>query len=58
MVSITRKTNQIGVDTYEVYCLSTDTKPTKGMTNGSTLFEMDTSNAFSFDEENVTWRPM
>lgn len=55
MVSIVRKTNQSGVDVYEVYCLSTDTKPIDGMTNGSTCFEVDTAEPYAFDEENATW---
>lgn len=37
-------------------CLSTDTKPTTGIANGSKLLEMDTSTLYVFDEENETWR--
>lgn len=36
-------------------CLSTDTKPV-GMTNGSTLMEMDTGKVYMYDEENEQWR--
>lgn len=37
-------------------CLSTDTKPTDGIYNGSTLNELDTKMVFKFDAENKTWR--
>lgn len=36
--------------------LSTDTKPTTGIANGSVLFEMDTGTMYKFDEENEAWR--
>ncbi len=36
-------------------CLSTDTKPTFSVTNGSRLLEMDTGKTYMFDEENATW---
>lgn len=35
--------------------LSTDTKPTTGIANGSTFIEMDTSKLYFFDEANSTW---
>lgn len=37
-------------------CLSTDTKPTTGIANGSTCIEMDTSTLYIFDEDNHIWR--
>ena len=37
-------------------CLSTDTKPTTGLYNGSTLTEMDTKIVRKFDAETVEWR--
>ena len=37
-------------------CLSTDTKPTTGIGNGSILFEMNTGTMYKFDEENAAWR--
>ncbi len=37
-------------------CLSTDTKPTTGVINGSKLHEMDTGKDYYFDETNTTWR--
>ena len=36
-------------------CLSTDTKPTEGIGNGSKLLEMDTGKLYMFDAENITW---
>lgn len=36
-------------------CLSTDTKPTEGIANGSVLHEMDTSKTFKFDAEGSAW---
>ena len=35
--------------------LSTDTKPTVGVQNGSAFIEMDTSKLYFYDEENQTW---
>ncbi len=37
------------------YCLSTDTKPTTGIGNGSVLIEIDTGKSYVFDEEHTTW---
>lgn len=37
-------------------CLSTDTKPTSGIANGSTCVEMDTSKLYFFDEANSVWK--
>ena len=61
---ITLQVNKRYHDTYtdrilqqvEIACLSSDTKPTTGIANGSTLFEMDTKTLYFFDEENETWR--
>ena len=38
----------------EVYCLSTDSKPTN-VPNGSILVEMDTSKIYTFDESGTQW---
>ena len=38
-------------------CLSSDTKPTQGIGNGSALMEMDTATVKFFDEENKEWKP-
>ena len=37
------------------YGLSTDTKPTDGVGNGSAFLEMDTSKVYFFDAENSDW---
>lgn len=36
-------------------CLSTDTKPTLNIANGSQMIEMDTSKIFFFDESSSAW---
>ena len=48
-----RTTN--GKDQIEATCLSSDTKPTNGIANGSILIEMDTSKIYFFDEAHSTW---
>ena len=35
--------------------LSTDTKPTTDIPNGSSFLEMDTSNVYMWDDENKQW---
>lgn len=40
----------------EGVCLSTDTKPTTGIENGSTLLEMDTSKLYMFDSVGGDWK--
>lgn len=35
--------------------LSTDTKPTSGVRNGSVFAEIDTGKIYLFDEENSQW---
>lgn len=37
-------------------CLSTDTKPSDGIMNGSKLLEIDTSTLYIYDQENGEWR--
>lgn len=39
----------------EVACLSTDTKPTEGVANGSICIEMDTGSIFMYDEAGAEW---
>ena len=36
-------------------CLSTDTKPTAGILNGSCLIEMDSGKVYFFDESGSQW---
>lgn len=52
--------DQNGVELYYGvgHCLSTDTKPTQNMYNGSTLLEMDTSKVCVFDAANTQWREL
>jgi hypothetical protein len=40
---------------FEIYGLSTDTKPTDGVDNACVFYEMDTGKLFLFDEENARW---
>lgn len=39
----------------EAVCLSSDTKPTVGIANGSLCLEMDTSDIYAFNEAASTW---
>ena len=61
MVTWTKKVRQgedsNGTPLYygEGFCLSTDTKPTVGIANGSNVLEMDTSKAFAFNQTAKTW---
>ena len=41
--------------TYDMFGLSTDEKPTEGVTNASTFYEMDTGKIYLFDAENKVW---
>ena len=36
-------------------CLSTDTKPTDGISNGSSLLEMDTGDVYLFNQDAKQW---
>lgn len=44
-----------GVYMKTLYGLHDDTKPTDGIANGSVFIEIDTSDAYFFDEEHTTW---
>lgn len=39
----------------EYTCLSTDTKPTKGISNGAILLEMDTGKFYVYNEAGKQW---
>lgn len=59
MISISQTVQYINnvacvISTY--YGLSTDSKPTEGVGNGSAFIEMDTSKVYFFDVDNITWR--
>lgn len=43
------------VNVAEIFCNSTDTKPTSGLANGSKLTEVDTGKTYLFDEVNAEW---
>ena len=64
MVTITfdKKFSASGNKQYEVVhdvrCLSTDTKPTIGITNGSTCLEIDTGDIYIFDADSQSWNAM
>ena len=45
----------VGNLTNEYNGLSTDTKPTDGVRNGSVFIEIDTGKRYLFDEENKEW---
>lgn len=57
MVRITddRLITNSGKRLIEAYGLSTDTKPTTNIAQGSVYIEIDTSNAYFFNEANSTW---
>ena len=56
MVSVTKLLNiNDGKDVVEMACLSTDTKPTNGIANGSLLIEIDTGKIFMFNETGSAW---
>jgi len=57
MITIVEPESNVGFYPYEVYGLSTDEKPVRGITNASIFYEMDTRNAFIFDQENSKWWP-
>ena len=43
-------------DLVHVECLSTDTKPTAGIVNGSLCLELDTGDFYYFDGTDDTWK--
>ena len=43
---------------YQYACLSTDSKPTTGISNGSTCIVMNTGKTYIFDEENGEWEEL
>lgn len=58
MVSVEKTVQYINgvacvISTY--YGLSTDTKPTEGVGNGSAFIEMDTGKIYFYDLANTTW---
>lgn len=55
MVTIDKMGGQNNIYSAELKGLSTDTKPTDGIPNGSTFYEINTQDVYMFDEENQTW---
>lgn len=50
------RTNRIGDKWHsEMFCLSTDTKPTEDLLTGSAACEVDTGDVYLFDEESGEW---
>lgn len=54
MITLNKFGAAINQPTHELYCLSTDTKPTD-VPNGSALYEIDSGIIYVFDEENKEW---
>ena len=52
-IKMTPMTN--GKEYIESVCLSTDTKPTDNIANGSLCLEMDTGDFYGFDEDSKDW---
>lgn len=44
-----------GVKYYEYFGLSTDEKPTEGVATGSVFVEVDTADAYLYDEVSESW---
>lgn len=54
MISVNTHKNNL-VTGYDVRCLSTDTKPTEKIPNGSTCIEIDTGKGYLYDAEGAEW---
>ena len=46
----------IGRSAKDYVCLSTDTKPSGDIANGSFCIEMDTKKVYVYDKDNEQWR--
>ena len=56
MVRVNKADRVTGDTTYFEYAgLSTDTKPTDGVSTGSWFHEVDTSKVYAYDEHTETW---
>ena len=51
------KTDGTNLNYFEGTCLSTDTKPTQNVANGSKLLEMDTATMYMYDAAGSQWLP-
>lgn len=54
MVTVNTHKNNI-LFSYDIRCLSTDTKPTEKIPNGSVCIEIDTGAVYMFDAANKEW---
>lgn len=43
------------IELQEIYCTSSETKPTTGLAMGSVAIEVDTGDVFFFNETSGTW---
>ena len=58
-ISTTKRLQGVDIIPYsDIRCLSTDTKPTEDIPNGSTCIEMDTGKGFLFDADNAEWHEL
>lgn len=55
MVTITKKGGYSASEISELHCLSSDTKPTNNVPNGSIITEVDTGKVYAYDAENALW---
>lgn len=56
MVTVAKTVKMIGNKSMvNGVCLSTDTKPTANMANGSLMLEMDTGDIYAFNEASTAW---
>ena len=44
-----------GISKPEIFCLSTDAKPTENLATGSILVEVDTGKVYFFNSASTTW---
>lgn len=56
MITINDRKGGAKSELVELYGLSTDTKPTTGVMNGSSFVEMDTGKLYFFDAEGSEWK--
>jgi len=61
MINVVKEDNVIFTDwgrtsLQEMFCLSTDTKPTEGLQTGSVAIEVDTGDGYLFDSVSQTWK--
>ena len=52
MVTVNKQKNDV---ICEIYCSSTDTKPTENIQNGASCIEVDTGNFYFFDRKTDQW---